>query len=268
LIVHVLGPEQARALTSGWDARAERLAEAFWPGPLTLVLARRPEVPPIVAGGGSTLAVRAPRHPVARALLEAFGGPIAAPSANRSSAISPTRAEHALADLEGHVSLILDGGHAEIGLESTVLALTEDPPRLLRPGAILPSRIADVLGAPIALARPEGSASEPKPSPGLLPRHYAPKRPLRLFDRLAWPVPAHGPIAVLFRGPAPADGANLEVRHQRVLPEQPEPYAQALYSELRAADREDVKVIWVESPPDGEAWAAIADRLARAAVPG
>jgi L-threonylcarbamoyladenylate synthase len=266
VIVHVLGAEQARELVNGWDERADKLARAFWPGPLTLVLERREIVPANVAGGGSTLAVRSPSHPVARALLESFGGPIAAPSANRSTAISPTRAEHAETDLGDRVELILDGGPAEIGLESTVLSLVEDPPRLLRPGAIVASAISEVLGAPIELSPPPSHAG-PKPSPGLMPRHYAPKKPLRLFDRQAWPVPATGPIAVLFRGTA-EDRGQLDVRHLMVLPEDPERYAQALYAALRSSDQAEVTVIWVESPPEGEPWAAIADRLKRASLPG
>jgi L-threonylcarbamoyladenylate synthase len=270
VIVHVAGPDEARALVLGFDAEAQALAAAFWPGPLTLVLPRRPEVPAIVAAGGPTLAVRAPAHPVARALLSAFGGPIAAPSANRSNAISPTRAEHAEEELADQVGIILDGGPCRVGLESTVIELGPDP-RILRPGAIGRGELEAALGRPVGAPTPATAASGGAlPSPGMLARHYAPRHPLVLFRRPSFPAGSpSGPVAVLLVGPAPPappPGPLPAGSTVRSLPADPSGYGRELYAALREADRGAISAIWVEAPPPDEAWSAIADRLRRASA--
>src|SRR5262249_29961408 len=146
LIVHLAGAEQARLVAADWPEVAARLAGRFWPGPLTLVLPRGPGVPDVVTAGGPTVAVRVPAHPVAAALLAAAGVPLAAPSANRSNRLSPTRAEHVRADLDGRIDLILDGGPAPGGIESTVLDVTVAPPRILRPGLVTPAELEELMG--------------------------------------------------------------------------------------------------------------------------
>jgi L-threonylcarbamoyladenylate synthase len=178
LIVHVATVEQARELTADWPDAAGRLAALFWPGPLTLVLPRNSRVPDIVTAGGPTVALRIPGHPVALALLRAANLPLAAPSANRSAYLSPTRPEHVLRGLGGRIDLLLDAGPTSGGVESTVLDLSTSPPRLLRPGLIAPTPIEAVVGpiervTPLAVSHPA-----PLPSPGMLPRHYAPNVPL------------------------------------------------------------------------------------------
>ncbi len=180
IIVHVTGAEAARALASSWPATAEQLADRFWPGPLTLVLPKNPVVPDIVTAGGPNVGLRAPAQPIAQALLRAASVPIAAPSANLSTYISATTAQHVLRSLGGQIDLILDGGPTSAGIESTVLDLTCDPPRILRPGPIsaadLEACVGRVLGGPAALP----SATGPLASPGSMARHYAPKATLLL----------------------------------------------------------------------------------------
>ena len=254
LIVHVLDAEMAKGCATGWDARCDALAAAFWPGPLTLVLARHASIPAIVTAGGPTVAVRAPSHVVARALLAHFEGPLAAPSANRSSAISPTRAAHVVAELGDRIALVLDGGPCTVGLESTVLDMTGETPLVLRPGAVTRSAIAEVLGAPVDRAgRPRGVAR----SPGLASRHYAPARPMRTFQR--GDALGAGAILYLDRGPPEPEWAV-----SRALPADPEGYGRTLYEALRWADAQPVDQIWVELPPVDEAWDAVHDRIQRA----
>jgi L-threonylcarbamoyladenylate synthase len=171
LIVHVPGAAEARALCAAWPGEAARLCETFWPGPLTLVLPRTAAVPDEVTAGGATVAVRAPAHPAAQALLRAVGAPLAAPSANRSEHVSPTSAGHVLADLDGRIDAVLDGGPCRLGIESTVLSLAHGPPRLLRAGAISRARLEELLG-PIALGLPSAAgAPAPHASPGQHHRH-------------------------------------------------------------------------------------------------
>lgn len=267
LIVHVADLAEARRWAVGWDDRAQRLAERFWPGPLTLVLGRSARIPAEVAGGGETVALRAPDHPVAQALLRAFGGPIAAPSANRSNHVSPTQAEHVVAELGGRIPLVLDGGPCAVGLESTVLSLVDPAgPRILRPGHITARALVSVLGEGVAEGPPAGGRHEAHegpalPSPGLLDRHYAPHTPVVLATRAT--LEAHGPADAVFVVRAPLPG-----RQALVLPADPEGYARALYSALRAADALGAPALWIEEAPDGEAWAAARDRLRRASHPG
>src|SRR5207248_7507896 len=171
----------AAAVVADWPATADRLAARFWPGPLTLVLPKAAAVPDAVTAGGPTVAVRVPAHPVALALLRAAGVPIAAPSANRSTELSPTTAGHVLAGLAGRIDLVLDAGPCPDGLESTVLDLTADPPRLLRPGLVTPAELEAVIG-PVQRPGEAPPKDQPLPSPGLLPRHYAPRTPLVLAE--------------------------------------------------------------------------------------
>ena len=174
LIAHVADMAGARALAT-FDANAEKLATAFWPGPLTLVLARRPHVPSAVSAGLDTVGVRAPAHPVAQALLAAARVPIAAPSANRYTRVSPTRAEHVLAQLLDRIDLVIDGGGANVGIESTVLDVSGARPVILRPGSIARSALEAIAGPVDVLTReaaPRGAS--PRPAPGMVERHYAP----------------------------------------------------------------------------------------------
>jgi len=258
LIVHVLDRAGALGCVEGWSDRADRLAEAFWPGPLTLVLARGRAIPAEIAGGGDTVAVRAPRHPVARALIAAFGGPIAAPSANRSSAISPTRADHVVAELGDRIALVLDGGACDVGLESTVVDLTGPRVRILRPGHVTASALAGVLGE--AIDEGPAPASEGLRSPGMLLRHYAPRTPVVITDRAR--IEAEGPNDAVF-----LVRSGLAKPNVCVLPSDPMDYARELYGALRWADAIRARALWIEAVPEGEAWSAIRDRLTRAAAP-
>jgi L-threonylcarbamoyladenylate synthase len=267
LIVHVSGVAAVGEVAAAWPASAARLAERFWPGPLTLVLPRHEQVPDLVTAGGPTVAVRVPAHPVAQALLQAAGVPVAAPSANRSSGLSPTRAEHVLQDLGGRIELILDGGPCPGGIESTVLDVTTNPPRLLRPGLLSLAQLESVLG-PVQ----QGALPDPGkvlPSPGMLSRHYAPRTPLECIEgdsrprvetlcregrRVGWLTQAE------IQAPP---GAVL-----RALPQDPAEYAAQLYAVLHELDTVGLERIVVALPPDRPEWLAVRDRLRRAqAVP-
>jgi L-threonylcarbamoyladenylate synthase len=262
LIVHVPDVCGAMQLTTDWPETADRLAQAFWPGPLTLVLPRRSHVPDIVTAGGPTVAVRCPAHPVARALLRASGLPVAAPSANRSGLLSPTRAEHALHDLEGRVDLILDAGPTSEGIESTVVDLSRERPLLLRPGTVTPEAIERVIGR---LDR-NHSASDPTVlrSPGLLSRHYSPRTPLVLFRDAAdlATLPHDARLGIVTLGSNEFRVRNWVVRVE--LPDDPKSYATRLYDELHRLDEHMLQMILVQMPPESPGWLAIRDRLARA----
>jgi L-threonylcarbamoyladenylate synthase len=183
LIVHIADYAVLEELTDSISGAAERLAEVFWPGPLTLILPRGPRVPYLVTAGRETVAVRMPSHPVACALINALGSPIAAPSANRFMHVSPTTAEHALADLGGRVPLILDGGPCEVGVESTILDLSADVPTILRPGGVSLEALRAVLPeVRQAVRREQGAEELAQKAPGQLAMHYAPAVPLLLFD--------------------------------------------------------------------------------------
>ena len=264
LIVHIASPEDVEALTDGgaWLAMPlQALIERFWPGPLTLVLPKRPVVPDGVTAGGPTVALRMPRHPVALALIRAAGAPLAAPSANRSEQLSPTRAEHVAQSLGDLVDLILDGGPTEVGLESTVLDLTERPPRLLRPGMVTVGEIEAVLGVTLA----QGPTTGPARSPGQRPRHYAPRTPLRVVSDV-WGEAARAvvPVAVLAHTPPPT---SLPPHvHVALLPDTPSGYAARLYETLHEMDQWGVSLLLAQAVPETEAWLAVRDRLGRAAA--
>src|SRR5262245_38161177 len=179
VIVHVASVAQAREIVDDWPATAAILADRFWPGPLTLVLPRKDRVPDVVTAGRGTVAVRVPTHPVALALIRAAGLPVAAPSANRSSELSPTRAAHVLKGLDGRIDLLLDAGPTPAGIESTVLDVSVSAPRLLRPGPIVVADLERMIG-PILRAEATAPPDGPLPSPGMMARHYAPQTPLDL----------------------------------------------------------------------------------------
>jgi L-threonylcarbamoyladenylate synthase len=265
LIVHVSNFNAARAFATDVPDSAVRLAEAFWPGPLTLVLPKSGRAPASVTGGQSTVALRAPAHPVARALLAAFGRGIAAPSANRYGRISPTRAADVLEELGGRVALVLDGGDCEVGLESTIVACLGGKVTLLRPGSVSRSQVADVVGAV-----DDPDASSPR-APGRQRSHYAPGTPLEVVEppllrqTVDAAVGRGERVAVLARSAAPRVSDGLVWRE---MPEAPAPYGRALYAALRGLDAAGADRIFAEAVPPGDAWAAVSDRLMRAAARG
>ena len=258
LIVHVTDAAAARALVR-WNDTAGRLAAHFWPGALTLVLPRAEGCPLslLVSAGGDTVGLRAPAHPVAQALLEATVLPVAAPSANPAGRISPTTADHVEANLGDRIDLILDGGPCPVGIESTVLDVTGDPPRLLRPGGVTREALEAVVG-PLAGPAPASDTDRPR-APGQLASHYAPARPLRLD---ATEVSADE--ALLAFGPHPLPGAarTLNLSPSSDLVEA----AANLFAMLRALDRPELRAIAVMPVPDRGLGEAICDRLRRAAA--
>jgi L-threonylcarbamoyladenylate synthase len=268
LIVHLAATADVPVVASSCPVNAARLAERFWPGPLTLVLPRRAEVPDVVTAGGPTVAVRVPAHPVARSLIEMAGVPVAAPSANRSTQVSPTRAEHVLAGLDGRIDLLLDGGPTPGGLESTVLDVTTSPPRLLRPGLISPSEIEEVIGT---IAHPREARSEEGValrSPGMLARHYAPRALLECLvgdgrERVEELCRQGLRVGWLTWNASGADSPGLV---RVVMPRTPEGYAAQVYAVLHRLDAAGMDRIVVELPPDVEEWLAVRDRLRRASA--
>jgi L-threonylcarbamoyladenylate synthase len=242
LIVHVCSIEMARSLVREWPERAEKLAREFWPGPLTLVLPKQPHVPDRLTAGLDTVGIRMPAHPLALELIRESGVPIAAPSANRFTELSPTTAQHVRDGLGGRVAMILDGGRTTVGIESTVLSLAGPDAILLRPGMVTQPQIEAVIG-PVKLL---GSAPEgPHSSPGLHRRHYSPRTPLVLIEA----------------GKLPASGRGICLQ----MPADAREYAAVLYQKLHEADAQGFDWIAIEQPPKTEEWAAIRDRLERAA---
>ncbi|HZL61962.1 MAG TPA: L-threonylcarbamoyladenylate synthase [Pseudolabrys sp.] len=253
LIAHVADAEAARRLAR-FDAAAEKLAAAFWPGPLTLVLPKRPDcgVADLALAGLDSVAVRVPAHPVAHALLAAFNGPVVAPSANRSGHLSPTSAAHVLADLRGRIDMVIDAGPCAVGVESTIVACLGEP-TLLRPGGLPREQIERVLGHSLAMA---SLADDAPLAPGMLSSHYAPKARLRLDADAAGPDEA-----LLAFGPAAAATLNLSPRGDLI------EAAANLFSHLRALDASGAQRIAVMKVPHEGLGEAINDRLARAAAP-
>jgi len=267
LIVHVADVDGAQAFASGWPAHAQRLVDAFWPGPLTVIVPRRAGVATGAAGGQPSIGLRCPAHPVARALLAqaaALGVPgLAAPSANRFGRISPTRAAHVREEF-GETLTILDGGDCEMGIESAIVDCTRSKPALLRPGVLAREAIEAALGT--ALRAP--GADAPRAS-GTLEAHYAPRAKLRLMDakmlRTAveiLPKSTVNPVAVYFRTISPPRG----VRAVRAMPDNPAAAAHGLFADLREVDATGASLIWVEAPPDAPEWDGVRDRLQRAAA--
>ena len=264
LIVHVADIAGAQQIAF-WNERAQILAENFWPGPLTLILPSRGAVCAAVSAGLPSVAVRVPAHPVALELLRQSELALAAPSANASQQISPTRAAHVAASL-GEEIWVLDGGACEIGLESTVLDLTGDAARILRPGALGERALKPLIGQiewPLEAATAPGDDESPHVSPGQMAKHYAPRARARLFSHL---TDAH------FHAVALGDGKKLGVialepttlkAHEIVLSNEPTGYARELYAALHAMDDAQVELILIEEPPAVAAWSAVRDRLSR-----
>ena len=257
VIVHFASADKAFEWAREVPDAAKTLAQRFWPGPLTLVLKRAPKAPDFITGAQDNVGVRVPSHAVAHELLAAFGGGVAAPSANRFGAVSPTTAAHVLAELGKDVDLVLEGGPTQVGIESTIVDLSGAAPVLLRPGHVSREAIAAALGVEVA----EKGKSSPRHSGGL-ERHYAPRTPARL-------VPTHeldreiarlkDDVAVLaFSRP------DERVDYWLRMPRDPGAYAQKLYAALRELDSAGCKQIVIESPPDSGPWAAVLDRLRRA----
>ena len=271
LIVHVAGHDAVDHWAEQVPDFAWELMEAFWPGPLTLILKKQPWVPDAVTGGQATVGLRVPGHPVALELLRRFAAVrgdhagIAAPSANRFGRISPTTAAHVAEELGERVPLILDGGPCPVGIESTIIDCSRGQPVVLRPGHISPAHLAAVLGQP---PRIETSQGAPRVS-GSLEAHYAPSTPLRLVagERLLDFLNAQrhrgGRCAVLSPNQPPQAGMP---HAWHLLPADPVGYAHDLYAALRDMDHAGVDLIVVEALPAGAEWAAVADRLRRAAA--
>lgn len=260
LIAHVLDIPMAKRVVIGWDVRCQRLAEAFWPGPLTLVLPRRAEVAPSSIGGRSTVAVRSPSHPVARQLLESLGSPISAPSANRSGRISPTKAEHVAEEFADEPELlVLEGGTSSVGLESTVLDLSRARPMVLRPGSVTKEMLAPIVGD---VADPLFAGQGQ--SPGTNPRHYAARTRTEMvetanIERRLQSCP--DPIVVLASRAEIVPPPHVAI----VMPSDAKEYGAKLYESLRQADSLDRNLILIERPSGkGGVWDAIHDRLRRA----
>jgi L-threonylcarbamoyladenylate synthase len=257
VIVHFASAEEAFQWAAEVPEAARRLAKRFWPGPLTLILRRSGRAKDFVTGGQPSVGLRVPSHPVARALLEEFARPIAAPSANRFGRVSPTTAAHVREDLGADVDLVLEGGPSEVGIESTIVDLSGPEPVLLRPGQVSIQDLKDILGKDVLDSRRSATRH-----PGGMERHYAPRTPARL-------VPSHEldkeisvcreKVAVLaFSRP------DERVDYWLRMPREPRAYAQRLYAALRELDTAGCERILVEAPPEGPEWAAVRDRLKRA----
>lgn len=272
IIVHVLGLEMARSCVMDWPWTAEQLARSFWPGPLTLVLPKAPEIPDLVTAGGPTVGVRWPNHPFIQAVIAECGFPLAAPSANLSNRLSPTNASHVRQQMGARLKLIVDGGQAQVGIESTVLDLTTLPARILRPGMIHEESLAAVIGEVTRTTGDEAGGTAVMRSPGRLRTHYAPKARLlllkweddralreqvvsRRLNERACHVIAHTHI------PAPEGFARV-----CVIPHDAEAFARAIYAELHRCDEAGAGWVIVEALPEAVEWRAIADRLQRAAA--
>jgi L-threonylcarbamoyladenylate synthase len=269
VIVHVASTAMAKRCVASWPALAGRLARAFWPGPLTLVLPRAEQIPAIITAGGPTVGVRWPSHPFIEAVIRKCGFPLAAPSANPSNRVSPTNAEHVRKYLGDKIRLIVDGGQAQIGIESTVLDISASPPRLLRPGMIHEQAL---LAVTEKLAVGASASPAVLQSPGLLRRHYSPKAKLVVW---AW---AQGAELKARSAQCGVRSAKVHViAHTRVpsgagfgrvsvIPHHPAAFARAIYAELHQCDEAGAELIVVEALPDAPEWRAIADRLRRAAA--
>ena len=268
IIVHVASLEMARRCAGGWPAAADGLVRAFWPGPLTLVVPRAASIPDGVTAGGTTVGLRWPSHPLMQAVIRECGFPLAAPSANISNRLSPTSAEHVRGQLGRKISLIVDGGQSQVGIESTVVDLCSLPARILRPGMIHAESLA-AAGLPMAEGRPVEGVLR---SPGLLKKHYAPKARLLIlrwkddFDLQSQIGNFKSAIAGVHviahtRIPSGANFANVSV-----IPHDAEAFARALYAELHRCDEAGAGLIVVEALPEGPEWLGIADRLRRAAA--
>ena len=272
IIVHVTGNEMAKRCVANWPELADKLAQSFWPGPLTLVLPHAKEIPDNVTAGGATVGVRWPSHPFIQAVIRECDFPLAAPSANLSSHVSPTNAEHVRAQLGGKIPLIMDGGQSQVGIESTVLDLSVSPPQVLRPGMIHAESLAAVVGEVRSSEFGVRSSEIKLRSPGLLEKHYSPKAKLLVLN---WQDEAHLKSQLVTRHLSPVTCFIIAHTHipsgenfadVSVMPHDAEAFARALYAELHRCDAAGAELIVVEAPPDSQEWSGIADRLRRAAA--
>jgi L-threonylcarbamoyladenylate synthase len=271
VIVHVADVAAARALTSSWPEAATRLAEAFWPGPLTLLLPRTSAIPDLCTAGRANVGLRLPAHPVARALIAAAGVPVAAPSANLFGHTSPTTAEHVLADLAGRIDAVLDGGGCTVGVESTVLDPTVDPPLIYRPGGVTAEQLKAVLGnVQVALRTiADEIPQEALESPGFGIRHYAPRARVVL-------VSSESELMQVLKRETRQNRVGILLPQEWRVPlvavtvsrwgswSEPELLARDLYAQLRALDEQEVEVIICPMPPPEGIGMAIRDRLRKA----
>ncbi len=261
LIVHVSSVEMAKECVSTWPDVASSLAEKFWPGPLSMVLAKAEKIPDIVTDGGKTVAVRCPSHSLMKEIIELCGFPLAAPSANLSNRVSPTRAQHVADQLSGRIPLILDAGVCQIGIESTVLDLTEDIPKILRLGIISMTQLQDVLGeVQLSSALKEGEKIK---SPGQLQRHYSPRARVILAQE-PWQdslSKAEKGTHVIARESAP-DYWEHDTWHE--ISSSVEGYAKQIYDILNHCDQAGAETILIQSLPSDSEWDAVRDRLYRA----
>jgi L-threonylcarbamoyladenylate synthase len=238
LIVHVANFAMVHELASDWSALASKLAERFWPGPLTIVVPKSARVSDLITAGLPSVALRMPSHPIALAVIEAAGMPLVAPSANRFTQLSPTTAAHVREALGDAVDFVLDGGPCTVGIESTVISLAGAVPRILRPGMISRTAIESVIGPVEVGAGPE--------SPGQHPKHYSPRTPVVIGESPNW-----------------GRGMRLDFSN---MPSEAGGYAEKLYSTLHELDAKGLDWIAIEMPPDTEEWAGVRDRIQRAAT--
>lgn len=280
IILHADGEPMAKLVASRWPDAAARLAQA-WPGPLTLVVPRAASVPNEVTAGLDTVGVRAPNHPVALALVRAIGEPLAAPSANAHTQVSPTTAMHVIRSLGDQVDLVLDAGPCRHGIESTVVTVVEDPPRVLRPGALSLDRLRALVPSVVFAGATTVADDVARASPGQAAKHYSPRAKVILAEQgapsvaiavvrarqghdvalLHWSRDAHDTMG---RNAKERESSPELVRFVS-MPDEPEAYGRALYAALYELDAAKVDVIVVERPPPDETWWAVADRLERAA---
>lgn len=269
LIVHVSSEGMARALCDVWTPQAQAVVERFWPGPVTIVLPKSGMVPERVTAGGATVAIRCPDHPVGRALIERFGGPVVAPSANPSGTTSPTAPAHVVSSFGGRVAVI-DGGLCERGIESTVLDLTGPEPVVLRPGAVDRVELSWVLGSePVLVSGGGVGGAGAARSPGVVGRHYAPKARVVVFEGSEWPD-----VVSRVHALHPGSMALITHRTDRFVPpphvtyflqNDAGAYARDLYAGFRSADAHGASALLIERPPEGVAWEGVWDRIRRAA---
>ncbi|MGA2440945.1 MAG: L-threonylcarbamoyladenylate synthase [Tepidisphaeraceae bacterium] len=276
LIVHVADVPVARRYVADWPESAERLARAIWPGPLTLVLPKGSQIVPEATAGLATVAIRCPDHPIALELLRQFAGPIAAPSANRSTRISPTTADHVRRELGDKVDLILDGGPCRVGIESTVVDLSSPQPAILRLGAVSQQRLVELIG-PVEIRMAAGDDRKPARSPGQQLVHYSPSTPafrladadMKLLSASFSGPPGGNAIFLIIRGTEVARRLRKWCKPEAIIemPSSAEEYARQLYAALREADDRHADAIWVQPPPDESEWDAVRDRVFRATRP-
>ena len=272
IIVHVASVEMAKRCVVNWPVSAEKLAKAFWPGPLTIVLPCANEIPNMVTAGGTTVGIRWPSHPFIQAVIRQCGFPLAAPSANLSGRVSPTNAGHVRKQLGGKIFLIVDGGQSQVGIESTVLDLTVSPPQILRPGMIRVESLMAVVGKVHSLKSKAQSPKSALRSPGLLKKHYAPKAKLVVFS---WQNDVDLKLQLATRHLSLVTCHIIAHTHipsaewfarVSVIPHDAEAFARTIYAELHRCDEMGVKIIVVEAPPAAPEWSGVADRLRRAAA--